>query len=315
MSKTIHFFTTKPTELRDPSSSGRNPSPGDDQFYGENPSSLAKIVYFLNKRHTFGKMSIEVYDQNNTLLQELPAGKSAGINVVEMTANRERPRVPPSDTRESIGGSIVGPNLPAGTYKAKVIKGKEEFWTTFTLKNPEQSQHTVADRQLQQDATMRLYRMSERLAYLYDAQVNLIEQANAVKNSKLAKTIDPFIKEIEAVNATIVFKGGDFYVATEERLIERVAELYGQVNGYPGKPGASQLERIKSLEQEVGSIETKFKEFSGAKLEKVNSTLAKAKLNPIKVRTEEEFRSKPKSGSSAGTYQQFKKLQMFPQLF
>src|SRR5690606_13393997 len=139
--------------------------------------------------------------------------KSAGINVVQMATNYDRPRVPPSETRESIGGSLFGPALPAGTYPVKVIKGKEEFNTSFTLVYPEDSPYTEADRKLKQETSLRLFTLMEELAYMYDAQVDLIEKAKAAKakNPKLAKPIDAYIKEIEAQNSEIVFKGGDFY--------------------------------------------------------------------------------------------------------
>jgi hypothetical protein len=141
----------------------------------------------------------------------------------------------------------------------------------------------------------------EELAYMYDAQVDLIEKAKAakVKSPKLAKPIDAYIKEIEAQNSEIVFKGGDFYVATEERLTERIVELYGAVNSFPGSPGASQLDRINVLEGEINKVCQKFKEFSGAKLEKLNSTLTKAKVETLTLKSEEEFRKSAGDGGSS----------------
>ncbi|MCU0398020.1 MAG: hypothetical protein MUC73_07945 [Cyclobacteriaceae bacterium] len=303
LASTIHFFDIRPTVLRDPGASGRNPSPGDDAFYGENPNTRAKIVYFMNKRHTFGKMSIEVYDQQDKLVRELPAGKSAGINVVEMVTNYDRPRIPPSDTRESIGGSLVGPNLPAGTYKVKVIKGKEEFNSSFTLAYPDDSPYTAEDRKIKHDATMQLFNLCEELAYIYDAQVDLLKQGSSIKeaNPKLAKTLSPWLTDIEKQNNLIAFKGGDFYVATEERLTERVAELFGSVNSYPGRPGNSQLQRIETLKDEINQVRLKFEELSKARLDKINSALAKSKINAIKVKSVEEFRNSPAGGNSGGT--------------
>ena len=308
LAKQIHFFEVNPTILRDPGAGGEWFG-GAGNYVGENPSTNATIVYFMNKRHTFGKMSVEVYDQDGKLLQELPAGKSAGINVVEMPSNMMRPKVAPSDTRESIGGSIMGPNLAAGTYKVKVVKGKEEFWTNFTLKYPEDSPYSTADRKLQRETTMRLYNLTEQLAYVYHAQFSLIQQAKAAleKNPKLSKTITPYIKEIEAQNAKLVFKGGDFYIATEERLTEEIAELYGIVNSYPGKPGKTQIERTEGLEAEMQKVQQKFGEFKGAKLEKLNAALTNAKIEPLKVVSEEEFRKNSKA-SGSGTQQELKKL-------
>jgi photosystem II stability/assembly factor-like uncharacterized protein len=305
ITKTIHFFDLKPTVLNDPGAGGRNPSPGDDQFYGQNPDTKAKIVYFMNKRHTFGKMTIEIFDQNDKLIRELPAGKSAGINYVQMPTNLERPRIPPSDTRESIGGSIFGPTLPAGTYKVKVVKGKDEFLTSFTLAYPENSPYTMADRKVKHETTLHMFNLCEQLAYIYDAQLDLLTQAYTAKQKspKLTKSLDPYIKEIEAQNATLVFKGGDFYVATEERLTERVAELYGSINSYPGRPGKSQLARVQVLTDEIDQVQNKFNEFKGAKLERINAALSKAGQPVITVKSETDFRNTSTStaGSSSGT--------------
>jgi photosystem II stability/assembly factor-like uncharacterized protein len=311
LAKNVHFFEVNPTVLRDPGAGG-DWFGGAGNYIGENPGTNASIVYFMNKRHTFGKMTVEVYDPNEKLLQEVPAGKSVGINVVEMPSNMKRPKVAPSDTRESVGGSILGPNLAAGTYKVKLIKGKEEFWTSFTLKYPEDSPYSSEDRKIQRDVTLRLYKLNEQLAYIYHAQFNLLKQAKdaVAKNVKLTKTLGPFIKDIEEQNAKLVFKGGDFYIATEIRMTEEIAELYGQVNGYPGRPGNTQIARTEGLEAEMKKVEEKFNEIKSIKLEKVNNALVAAKLEPIKVVTEAEFREEDKSGAATGTNQRW--LQLAP---
>jgi photosystem II stability/assembly factor-like uncharacterized protein len=305
--KQIQFLEVNPTVLRDPGASG-DWFGGAGNFVGESANTNATIVYFLNKRHTFGKMNVEVYDQEGRLLQELPAGKSAGINVVEMPTNMRRPKVAPSDTRESIGGSLFGPSLRAGTYKVKIVKGKDEYWTSFTLKYPEDSPYSADDRMVQQETTLKLYKLTEALAYVYHVQHSLVTQAKAVlkQNAKLAKILNPYIKDIEAQNSKLVFKGGDFYIATEERLTEEIAELYGQVNGYPGRPGATQVERTAGLEAEMALVQQKMKEFSSTRLDKINAQLASSKLEPLKVPTEEEWRKSAETGSSSGTEGLFK---------
>ena len=302
MTKPIHFFDLKPTVLNDPGAGG-NWFGGDGNYSGENPSSVAKIVYFMSKRHTFGKMAIEVYDQNGTLLRELPAGKSAGINVVEMTATLEKPKAAPSENPQAMFGTLNGPNLPAGTYKVKVIKGKDEYLTSFMLKYPDKSPYTAEDRKVQQETTMQLYKQTEHLAYIYAAQDGMAKQAKNVvqKNPKMGKLVNPFIKEVEDQNNALVFRGGDFYINTEEKLAEQISELYGQVTNYPGKPGNAQIERVGSLDEELKRASQKFEQLKNDKLKKINSTLTSDKLfEPIKVLTEEEF----KKGESGGTIKQ-----------
>ncbi len=298
MTKTIHFFETRATVLNDPGAGG-NWFGGDGNFTGENPSNVAKVVYFMGKRHTFGKMAVEVYDQNGKLIRELPAGKSAGINVVEMTATLEKPKAAPSENPQAVFGILSGPNLPAGTYQVKVIKGKEEHLTNFTLKYPDNSPYTADDRKMQQETTMKLYNLTEQLAYVYAAQDGMVKQAKTAvqKNPKLSKLINPFIKEIEDQNASLVFRGGDFYINTEEKLAEEISELYGQVSSYPGRPGNAQIDRTGGLDFEMKKAIQKFDEFKGEKLKKINAAISADKLfAPIKVLTEDEFRKGESSG-------------------
>jgi hypothetical protein len=312
MAKSFHFLETKPTILSEVGGSTRNPSPGDDVFYGENPNPLPRVVYYMNKRHTFGKMAIEIYDLDGTLMKEIPAGKSAGINIVDLVLMSDRPRIPPSDTREAVGGALFGPMLQAGTYKVKVIKGKEEFWGSFTLQYPENSVYTLAERTLQHETTMKLFQQAEQLAYVYAAQSDLLTQSKdrIQKFPKLSKTLNPLIKDLETQNGLIAFKGGDFYIATERRLTEDVAELYGTLRSYPGKPGVSQLDRVNELALKVAEVQKKFSIIKDETVKKLNSKIAGDKLvQPLKVLSEQEFKT-----GTAGPIEPEKSKQLLQQL-
>ena len=117
------------------------------------------------------------------------------------------------------------------------------------------------------------------------------------KNPKMGKLINPFIKEVEDQNSALVFRGGDFYINTEEKLAEQISELYGQVTSYPGKPGNAQIDRVGSLDEELKRATVKFDQFKNEKLKKINSTLTSDKLfEPIKVLSEEEFKKGEGSG-------------------
>lgn len=56
--KELHFFTTPGGIMKEDSGFGSVST--ETQFVGANPSSLAKIMYFLKKRHTFGKLTMEI---------------------------------------------------------------------------------------------------------------------------------------------------------------------------------------------------------------------------------------------------------------
>ncbi|MEZ4998100.1 MAG: hypothetical protein R2758_11775 [Bacteroidales bacterium] len=61
-----------------PSGVGSQDFPGDSEFTGPNPSTSATVCYYLKKRHVFGEMYIEVYDEGGNFLKKVPAGTRKG---------------------------------------------------------------------------------------------------------------------------------------------------------------------------------------------------------------------------------------------
>ncbi len=92
------------------------------QFVGGNKTNDAQIKYYLSKRHTFGKMTMEIQDMEGNKIVELGPGKSKGINIVNWGYTRKQPKVAKGKTF-SFGG-FTSPKVPAGTYKAVITKGK-----------------------------------------------------------------------------------------------------------------------------------------------------------------------------------------------
>jgi photosystem II stability/assembly factor-like uncharacterized protein len=113
LAKKMHFFKTEPFEMTE--ESGFSGSFGSEtEFVGNSKSSAARIVYYLKKRHTFGKMSMEVQDMDGTKITSLEAGKSKGINVVNWNFNTNNPKMAQAKTL-SFGG-FTSPRVPAGKY-------------------------------------------------------------------------------------------------------------------------------------------------------------------------------------------------------
>jgi photosystem II stability/assembly factor-like uncharacterized protein len=294
VSKPFHIFTPRTTYLRDPgSASGWFGGAGN--FVGPNPGTAATIVYYMNKRHTFGKMYVEVW-KDGKLVKTLPAGKSAGINIVEMPVTMEKPKSAPSKNTQALFGAALGPNLEAGTYQVKVIKDKNTYETTFTLAYDPKSPYSAEERATQRSTTMRLYRISEDLAFHY-AQLDSLEkqalrhsrQLVEKKNSKLKTALEKLARETAAARDAITSTEGDGYVNEDERLRERISDLYRQVSAYPGQPTNSHLQRTESLEQAVEDIATKIRQFMDVQLTPINPQLVKLGLPPVSLLTREEF--------------------------
>ncbi|NRB47345.1 MAG: hypothetical protein HRU41_06700 [Saprospiraceae bacterium] len=301
----IHFFASAPTVLRDPGAGG-GWFGGSGNFVGPNPTTNAQIVYYMNRRHTFGKMYLEVW-KDGELLRTLPAGKSAGINFVSMPTAIDKPKAAPSKNRMALIGAISGPNLEAGKYDVKLIKGKNTYETSFELAYDEESPYSPADRKLQHEKTMTLYGMVEKLAYLYHSLDQV--QGQLAKQEDLKRKVQAKVDELEeAVQATkykISSQEGDYYVNESEQLHERISDLYRQVSSFPGKPSSSQLQRLDLLQGELKTLNAEADALLQEQLVEVNKWLAKADRDAITFSSVEEF-MKGEGGSSQGSYQQLR---------
>ncbi len=312
--KALHFFDTKPTTLRDPGAGG-SWFGGSGNFVGPNPSSAAQIVYYMNKRHTFGKMDVEVW-KDGKLLKTLPAGKSAGINIVEMPTTMEKPKAAPTSNRTALFGTLFGPNLPAGTYDVKIIKGKEEYVTTFTLQYDDKAPYSLEDRILQREFTLKLYDMTEQLAYIYDVYNSLEKQLKALNpatSKALQKSAAQVISTIEQRKKTLVAMEGDGYVDEGEELAERISDTYRQVSSYPGRPSQSQMERTELLAKDLAEAQRQFDTLLLQDIASLNKGLEKAKRAKIIYDTFEKFKSKePTAGSTTGSGELYSHLLQTP---
>ncbi len=301
LGKTVQFLETRPTLLRDPGAGGSSFG-GSGNFVAPNPNSSAQIVYYMSKRHTFGKMYVEVW-KDGKLLKTLPAGKSAGINIVEMPTAMKKPKAAPTNNRQALFGSLFGPNFQAGKYDVKLIKGNDTFETSFTLANDPQSIFPDAERSTQRDWTMRLYNLTEKLAYIYGTYNEVETQAKAIAapKGKLKDALDKLVKKVQTSKDTLVALGGDGYVDEGEQIAERVSDTYRQVSSYSGRPTDSQMKRTVLLEQEIEKIEMGFKALLDKDLALLNKALAAAKLSPITYKTMEVFLTEGEDGTSGSS--------------
>ncbi len=291
--KAVYFFKTKPTLLRDGSAFSEGGDMG--EYVGDNPEREAKIIYYLKGRHTFGKMSLEVFDNTGKLVADLAPNKSKGINIVNWNYNLKAPKMAKAKTFAF--GGFSTPRLPAGTYTVKMTKGKDVYETKIELKADPNSMHSDADRQKQVETTMKLYEMSEQLAYGID-QLDAIKDGAAdrlAKNAALKKVVEPITKNIDKQKESLVVLKGDNYVGSAEpQLREKIAELYAEVANYYGSPSPAQVLRMGTLEGKLKTALAGIETLKTTQLADLNKKLAAAKLEEIKLRSFEEFKKADK---------------------
>ncbi|MEM6964750.1 MAG: hypothetical protein AAF573_08305 [Bacteroidota bacterium] len=290
VSSKLHFFQTKPTYLS--LARGGGWFGGAGNFVGANPRNDAYITYYMKKRHTFGRMTLEVFDADGNFIKELPAGKSAGINLVPLPVRLKNPKAAPTNNRMALFGSIFPPSLPAGDYTVKIKKGKDVFETKVKLAYDPNEKYTVAERETQHEATMKLYNMTNHLGHAYYAMEDMHKQAQQLSEGevkkKLKKRLTTFATDVEKYKASLVAMEGDFYVDEGEALREEISTLFLAISQYPGQPSARQMNKLKILEGKMKTVHEKFNGFR-VEMNAVNELLAKAELAPIKIKTLEEY--------------------------
>jgi photosystem II stability/assembly factor-like uncharacterized protein len=316
LAKDVAFLPARKSELRLRPAIG-SWFGGNDEFVGSNPSNDASIVYWMKKRHLFGDLKVEVYDQSGKLLSSIPGTKRVGINRVGWATDLKPPKIPPASS--VLFGGFVGPRLPEGTYKVKLIKGKETLESTVTLVADARNPHSAEDRKFKQQVDMRLYEDIERLGYVGDQLVALRDGAKkraAAASAANKKKLETFADAADTLRKSFVATG-DGYISGDEKLREHLGNLYGNVVGFEGRPSPAQIARMEILEAEIGEVEAKFAAFVAKDVAATNKLLAGAKQEELEVATKEEWKSKEQGASGGGALEGAQAIElqrMFPWL-
>jgi hypothetical protein len=183
-----------------------------------------------------------------------------------------------------------------------MTKGDKTYTTQLEVVSDPRAKFTPEERREQFDLSMRLYKLSEKMAYEVDA-INGVRDAARDRISKLGtdgvskQQLQDLSKRIDAIRSKIVATKEGGAITGEERIRENIGDLYGNVIFYEGKPTAMQVMRTDALERELADVWNEFDALAKKDLAAVNSTLSKKKLQPIKVLAEAEWQ---KANDSAG---------------
>jgi photosystem II stability/assembly factor-like uncharacterized protein len=257
VAKPLHFFDYKPFVMEEKSSFGG--TSGTQEFVGSNPRNTALITYNLSKRHTFGKMTMEILDQKGQVVTKLEPGKQKGINTVEWAFNGKAPKSAKGKTLS--GGALFAPRVAAGTYTVRINKGSEVFEKQIEVIYDPTSPITLSERTEQQRVTNELFQFTEDIAYLvyqidtWDSALELYQKSNP----KASKHAVSAAQKMDRMRDVLVVTTGDNYVgASEPRLREKLGDIYSNIGSYYGAPSPSQMETIQVLRDQFKQQQTAF---------------------------------------------------------
>jgi len=291
LTKNVHFFPTADTEMYE--EAGFSGAFGSEtKFVGENPTRAAKFIYYLKKRHTFGKMKLEIFDQQDQLVTSITPGKSKGINVVNWNFLMPPPEIAKGKTLSFAG--FTSPRVPAGVYKVKLTKGKESYDSSIKLTYA-QNGISEASRKAQETLTMKLYNLTEDLAYDVFEIDHWIKQAEKTKKAdeKSQKVTDQLISKLNGLKEQLVITTGDNYVGTaENQLRENIGELYGKIAANYDKPSSSDIATFDLLKKQYDKKKRELSVIYGKELKKFKDYCAKGEMKLKTLKSKEDFLSK-----------------------
>jgi photosystem II stability/assembly factor-like uncharacterized protein len=269
---------------------------GHGDFVGTVPAEAAYVTYYLKKRHIVGDLKLEISDETGALVATLPGGKRKGINRVPWPMRLPPPPMPPGE-QPSFGG-LFGPRVMPGNYTVKMIKGKETYSSKASLTPDPRVKHSAEDRAAQHAVLMKLYGMLERFTMVVDSITDARDQATQrgatlKPGDALRRRLDAFARTMEEQRRALVSTTRS-EISGEEKLREQLADLFGVVNAYEGRPTESQMTRMGVLGQEMEDAYRRFQDSTRKELQALNAGLKAKALEPLAPLSEEAWRSRRK---------------------
>jgi hypothetical protein len=290
LAKEAAFVEARPTVQGMPASGGW--VNGDATFTGDNPTDEAIITYYQQKRHIFGDLKIEILDSTGKVLSSIPSSKRRGLNRATWSMRLKAPRVPTAAS--AAFGANIGPRVLPGTYTVRMTKDKNVYTTQLIVNGDPRSKYTTTDRKAQFDLSMKLYNLLADMSFAVDRLngVRLALDASAARlpaTDPLAARLRAASAEIDVLRRKIVATKEGGAITGEERLRENLADLYGNVINYEGKPTQTQIDRTDAITRELADVVRDFDAWLAKELPSLNTAMSEKQLPPIKIITRTEW--------------------------
>ena len=288
LDKDVYFFKTKPFVMYEKDDFGMPMF--SDSYTAPNPNSGAKIIYYLKKRHTFGKMTMRILDDKGNEVVKLSPEKQKGLNIIHWYYRSKIPKIAKGKTFSFQGFSA--PRVPAGIYTLELKKGKKTYTTQIITKYDKTPGIPLKDRKIQEKITKELYDMNEDLAYTVyrlDEEIKYVKYLKKQK-SNLNKKADKLIAKLNELKKSLVQTTGDNYTQTPKpELREKISKLYGNIVREYSKPSNSQMRNLEILKNELSSARNKFDNINNKYFNKLILKAKKYKLKEFEIKDFKAF--------------------------
>jgi hypothetical protein len=207
------------------------------------------------------------------------------------------PHVPPAVQLAQAG--IQGPRVLPGKYTIRIEDNGKSVSTPLTVGLDQRVKWSVADRQAQFAAAMKVYALFNDESAVFGRIAALREQVATASKGRpagdaVAHQLASFDGKLDALRKRIVATSEGGAITGEERLREHTDQLYGAILSWEGAPSAYQLQNIAGLQSELGEIDAELARLTQKELPALNQTLKARGVEPLAVpsataRDDEEF--------------------------
>ncbi|MEO0311150.1 MAG: hypothetical protein RIQ89_807 [Bacteroidota bacterium] len=289
LNQDMAFINTRPVAVTGGHYGGSFPSAGG--FVGGNANEQAQIIYYLKDRVTTGDVKVEIFDPSGNFITTIPATKRKGLNIISWNMRTKPPRTA-KGVRIDVAG-FSSPLVSPGNYEVKITKGDKTISGKLILEKDPLSAHSNTDIALQQKTSKELFGLVEELAFTV-YQINMVkDSAQAIsastQNKSLKSSLTAVVDGLENVRKQLIATKGGEAITGEERLREKLSELYASVTNYEGRPSDSQLANMKTLSEEFDKLKASLNKVFDTQLKKAQANLIASKQGPLIVPTREYF--------------------------
>jgi photosystem II stability/assembly factor-like uncharacterized protein len=277
LNSNVACISTKPYAVTTGHYGGSWPNAGG--FVGPNSTEDAIIAYYLKDRVNSGDVKVNIYDANDKLMVTLPGTKRKGINMITWNMRSNPPKVATGGAKAD-WSSTVGPLVKPGKYKISIVTGKETAKGELVLTPDGKANYTPEDRSKNYETVDNVFHMQEGLAGLMDSVLAAEQKIKPLIEAKKASAqMQAYYDSLEVVRSTIVAVKEGTAITGEEKIRERLSDLYFGVSFDEGRPTDSQFDRLRALDYDINKAHEKFGETQSNFLPKLKAEMPAAPNN------------------------------------
>jgi photosystem II stability/assembly factor-like uncharacterized protein len=282
LQKSTAFLPVRPVQQRLQANGGW--AEGDAVYSGESSPGGVVITYYLRSRHVYGPIKLEILDAAGKMIDTINPSKRRGINRITWSMRVKPPSVPRA--AQVAFGSSRGPRVVPGTYTLRLTRGAEVVETKLAIGLDRRAPFSVADRKAQFDAVMKahgLFGEMTKVTTRLDAARDAVRARGKglPDGDALAGKLRALLDKLDAAKKQIVATTEGGAITGEERLRENLADLYGALNRWEGRPAKYQLERLDVLRRELADADKLVEAILTKDAHDLDDELKRHKLEPM----------------------------------